>query len=171
MSSHSPLVTMISALAALTGSFAAGSTHADACDPLYQAGIKSIQTPHHVYSTTTPRGGKPQSGEAIYAGGVEYLQLRGKWMRSPVTNKDMLDAAQEKLKTHPDVCTAAGDQAIGGQAVSVYTARNKEMGTQQTVRIFKSSGLMQGGTLTLPDGTLVESRYEYANVQAPAGVK
>lgn len=92
-------------------------------------------------------------------------------MRSPVTNKDMLDAAQEKLKTHPDVCTATGDQAIGGQAVSVYTARNKEMGTQQIVRIFKSSGLMQGGTLTLPDGTLVESRYEYANVQAPAGVK
>lgn len=55
MPSHSTLVTMISALAAVTGSFAAGSVHADACDPLYQAGIKSIQTPHHVYSTTTPR--------------------------------------------------------------------------------------------------------------------
>lgn len=170
MSSHSPLVTMISTLAALTGSFAAGSAHADPCDALYNAGIKSIQTPHHVYSTTTPRGGKPQTGEAIYAGGVEYLLLHGKWMRSPMTNKDMLDAAQEKLKTHPDTCTLVGDQTAGGQPVTVYKAHSKEMGTDQIVRIIKSNGLMQGGSLILPDGTTVETRYDYANVQAPAGV-
>lgn len=144
---------------------------ANTCDALYQAGIKSIQTPHHVYSTTTPKGGKPQSGEAIYAGGVEYLQLHGTWMRSPISQQAMVDAAQEKLKTHPDVCTATGDQVVDGQAVSVYAARNKEMGTEQTVRIFKSSGLMQGGSLTLPDGTLVETRYEYDRVQPPPGVK
>ncbi len=30
----------------------------------------------------------------------------------------------------------------------------------QIVRILKSSGLMQGGTLTLPDGGTLETRYE-----------
>jgi hypothetical protein len=40
---------------------------ANPCDALYSAGIKSVQTPHHVYSTTTMRDGKPQSAEAVYA--------------------------------------------------------------------------------------------------------
>ena len=84
---------------------------------------------------------------------------------------EMVAAAQEKLKTHPDTCTPMGDQMVGGQAVSVFKAHNNEMGTEQTVRIFKASGLMQGGTLVLGDGITMETRYEYDNVQAPAGVK
>ncbi|MGH8040788.1 MAG: hypothetical protein ACREPN_01955 [Rudaea sp.] len=141
------------------------------CDALYNAGIKSVQTPHHVYSTTTTRDGKPQTGEAIYTGGVEYLQLQGKWRRSPVPQPAMLEAAQEKLKTHPDTCTFVGDQTVDGQAVEVYKAHNNEFGTNQEVRIFKSNGLMQGGKLVLPNGSTVETRYDYTNVQPPAGVK
>lgn len=142
----------------------------NSCDVLYLAGIKSVQTPHHVYSTTTKRG-KQQAGEAIYAGGVEYMELHGKWLRSPKTQQAMLEAAQEKLKTHPDDCAPVGDQTIDGQTVSSYKVHNKELGTTQWVRILKSNGLMQGATLTLPDGSVVESRYEYDNVHAPAGVK
>ncbi len=158
-------------LVALTGSFSTTSHAANTCDALYNAGIKSVQTPHHVYSTTTMRGGEPKTGEAIYAGGVEYLKLQGKWMRSRMTPADMLEAAQEKLKTHPDTCTPVGDQVVNGQAVSVFKAHSNEMGTDQLVRILKSNGLMQGGTLTLPNGAVVEMRYEYDNVQAPAGVQ
>lgn len=61
---------------------ATSAVHADACDAVYQAGIKSVQVPHHVY-TTTAHGGKTVEGEAIYVGVVEYPRLRGKWMRSP----------------------------------------------------------------------------------------
>lgn len=151
--------------------FAFGLHAADACDPLYQAGIKSVQTPHHAYVTTTVRGGKPQLAEAIYADGVEYLQIQGKWMRNPMSHQDLLDIAQNKLKTHPDACTSVGDQTVDGEAVSVYKAHNNETGTDQQVRIFKSSGLMQSGSLTLPDGTVVEGRYHYDNVHAPAGAQ
>jgi hypothetical protein len=63
-----------------------------------------------------------------------------------------------------------GDQMVGGQAVSVYKAHSNEMETDQTVRIFKSSGLLQGATMGLPNGGM-EIRYEYDNVQAPPGVK
>ncbi|MGH8212609.1 MAG: hypothetical protein ACREPP_05190 [Rhodanobacteraceae bacterium] len=158
------------AICALPLVFAPVLHAANTCDPIYNAGIKSIQTPHHVYSTVTMGGGKPQTGEAIYAGGVEYLQLNGKWMHSPVSHAEMMASAQEKLKTHPDTCTLVGDQTVDGQAVSVYKVHNNETGTNQTVRIRKSSGLMQSGSLTLPDGSVVEGRYEYDHVQAPAGV-
>ena len=159
-------------MCALLATFAASSpaAAADACDALYNAGIKSIQTPHHVYSTRTI-GGKARTGEAIFAGGSEYLLMNGKWRRSAIPQPEMVAAAQEKLKTHPDTCTAVGEQVVGGQAVSVYKAHSKEEGTDQTVRILKASGLMQGGTLTLPDGGSLETRYEYENVQAPPGVK
>lgn len=140
---------------------------ADPCDALYNAGIKSLQTPHHVFTTSTRSGGKPRAGEAIYAGGVEYLQLNGKWQRSPLPQQEMVEAAQEKLRTHPETCTLVGDQSADGQAVSVYKVRDKDSGTEQLVRILKSNGLLQGSTVTLPDGSVVETRYEYTNVRAP----
>ncbi len=72
---------------------------------LYQSSIKSLQEPHHVFNTTTTHGGKTRSNEAIYAGGIEYVQMNGAWRRSPMTIKEMVAAAEEKLKTHPDECT------------------------------------------------------------------
>lgn len=169
--------------------FTTPASAADTCDVLYQAAIKTLQTPHHVYTTTThsteqmrnsdtfKRGtgralyqARTESSEAIFDGKVEYLRVHGKWMRGRMSRDDMLELAQEKLKTHPDTCTPAGDQTIGGQAVSVYTARNREAGSQQTVGVFKSTGLLQGGTVTMPDGGVVETRYEYDNARAPAGV-
>ncbi len=143
---------------------------ADPCDAVYNAGIRSIQTPHHVYSTTTRRG-KAESGEAIFDGNTEYMRLHGAWKRSSMTQREMLAIAQEKRKAHADTCTAAGGQAVDGQRVSVYKVHNNELGTDQLVRVFESSGLIQGGTLTLPDGTGVETRYEYTHVQAPTGVQ
>jgi hypothetical protein len=115
----------------------------------------------------TGRNGKTRTGEAVYAGGVEYLQLDGKWTRSPTPQQDMIEAAREKLKTHPDVCTFVGERIEGGQTVSVYDARSREFGTDQQVRILESSGLVQGATTKLPDGSVIEMRYEYGDVAAP----
>ncbi len=153
-----------------TAALAPSANAADTCDVLYNAGIKSVQTPHRVYSTRTTRAGKVQTGEAIFAGGAEFLLRDDKWMRSPMPQSRMIAAAQEKLKTHSDTCTLIADRVVGGQTVSVYKAHNNEVGSDQTVRISKSSGLLQGATLTLPDGGSVETRYEYDKVQAPPGV-
>ncbi len=142
----------------------------NSCDEAYQAGIKSIQTPHHLYSTTTMPGGKSRIGETIYAGGVEYLKNGSQWKRSRMKPQDMVELAQEKMKTHPDTCTRLADQSVGGQAVAVYKVHNNEENIDQVVRVFRSNGLMQGATLSLPSQS-VETRYEYGNVQAPAGVQ
>lgn len=161
----------LASCASLVAVAAAPSANAaNACDVLYNAGIKSVQTPHRVYSTRTMPGGKAQASAAVFVGGNEYLQIDGKWIRSPMPQPAMVAAAQEKLKTHPDTCTPMGDQMVGGQALSVFKAHSNEMETDQTVRIFKSSGLLQGATMGLPNRGM-ETRYEYDNVQVPPGVK
>lgn len=145
---------------------------ANPCDVLYNAGIKAVQTPHHVYTTTTGgRTGKPRSSEAIFVGGIEYVQIGGQWRRSRMPQPDMVEAAREKLQTHPDTCTVAGDQTVDGQAVTTYKVHNNEAGTDSLVHILKANGLLLGQTLTLPNGSVVTTRYDYTNVQAPAGVQ
>lgn len=141
----------------------ASAAHADPCDAVYNASIKSLQTPHHVFSTS-----KHGTSEAIYAGGVEYVQIKGKWQRSRMQLADMVEVAQEKLKTHPDVCTAKGESVVDGQTVDVYAVHSKEDEVDQEVRLFKSTGLMQGSTAKLPGGNVLETRYDYTDVRAPA---
>ena len=165
-----PLQSLLPLAACLTVTMATPALAASSCDEAYQAGIKSLQTPHHLYSTTAMPGGKTRAGESIYAGGVEYVKIGNEWQRSRMKPQDMIELAQEKMKTHPDTCTRIGDQSAGGQTVAVYKVHNNEMGTDQVVSVFKSSGLMQGTTVSLPNQSMV-IRYEYANVQAPAGVK
>ncbi len=153
--------------------FAASARGANTCDALYEAGIKAVQMPHHVYTTKTAgRDGKVvQSSEAIFTGGVEYLRVGGQWRRSPLPQGPMLEAAREKLKTHPDTCTDAGVETVDGQSVTTYRVHDNESGTDSLVYILKSTGLLLGQTLTLPDGSIMKTRYEYTNVRPPAGMK
>jgi len=102
---------------------------APSCDALYNAAIKTFQTPHHAFSTTTPRGGKPRFGETVFVGGIEYLKLNDKWQRSPLTPQAMVESAREKLRTHPDTCTLLGDQTADGQSVTVYQVHSNDTGT------------------------------------------
>ena len=162
----------------------------NSCDPVYQAAVKSLQTPYHSYSTMT-RGAEAMSrsdsfkrltGKAMYAktettesifdGKASYIQIHGKWTRSRAAQADMVDNAREKLKTHPDTCTLAGNQTVDGQPVSVYTISDAEAGSGPggQLRILKSNGLLQGGTQNLGD-QMIETRYDYIHVQAPAGIQ
>jgi len=140
--------------------------HADPCDMLYEAAIKSLQSPHHV-SSTTSHAGKTRTSDAIYVGGVEYLQRNGKWQRSPEPISDMVDAARKNLKTHPDICVAQGVRTVEGQVADVFAVHSKEAGTDQEVRISKTNGQLMGSTLKLPNGDVIETRYDYTDVKAP----
>ncbi len=153
--------------------FVTSARAADTCDALYNAAIKAVQMPHHVYTTKTAgRAGKVvESSEAIFADGVEYLRIGGRWRRSAAPQGAMLEAAREKLKTHPDTCADAGRETVDGQAVTAYRVHSNESGTDSIVHILKSNGWLLGQTLTLPDGSVVKTRYEYTNVRPPPGVK
>ena len=161
-------------LALLFSIAGAAPAHADAsCNPVYDAGIKQLQTPHHIYTTRSGHAGRAvQKSETIYAGGVEYMQLGGRWQRSPLTAAEMLASAQEKRATPAagETCKALGDENVGDAAAAVYSLHNDD-GVDSMLWLAKSDGSLLRQTITLPDGSTVDSRYDYANVQSPPGVR
>ena len=151
-----------------------------ACQPLIDAERKVIVTPHHTYQTEgMPRpDGKAKTGESISTGGVSYLQMKGTWIRSPVTPKAELDRLNQNIaRATAYSCAHVGDESVAGTAAAVYTAHTESEGVKADARIWltKSSGLIlhleedvdTGGG----DKLHMSIRYEYTNVQAPAGVK
>jgi hypothetical protein len=148
----------------------AGLARADAsCDAVYDAGIKQMQTPHHVFSSRSGHGDKgATTNETIFVGGVVYTQLQGKWQRSRMTAADMLAHAQEKKtdESSDETCRAVGDDAVDGEAAAVYALHN-DAGADSKLWISKASGSLLRQTIKLPDGSMIDSRYDYKNVQAP----
>lgn len=138
------------------------------CDAVYRAGIKAVQTPHHLYTRTTARDGMVVTGESIAPGdSFQYRKANGTWTRSPSSDKDNLEMAQDRLRSDPDTCTLIGDQTVEGQAVVAYAVHPDQGHSASEVRIVKASGLLQGQTLTLPNGSVLVTRYDYADVKAP----
>ena len=110
---------------------------------------------------------RTESTEAIFDGKANYVQIHGKWIRSPISQSDMIANAQDAQKTRADTCMLVGNQSVGGQNVIVYKVHSAEAGTDGLLRILQSNGLLQGGTQTI-EGEAIESRYDYNDVQAPA---
>lgn len=152
----------------------AGPARADAsCDPVYDAGIKQMQTPHHIFTSRSAHGGMGASTtETIFAGGIVYVQLHGQWQRSPISASEMLRNAQDKRKSDSgdDTCRALGEDAVDGEATAVYSLHN-DGGADSKLWVSKANGSLLRQTIRLPDGSLIDSRYDYANVVAPAGVR
>lgn len=151
-----------------------------ACRSVIDAERKEIMTPYHEYLTegTPGAGDKAATNEAISAGGVNYIMVHGQWRRSPLTPKDALDRIQENLSTAKAYsCRHVGDESVNGVSAAVYTSHSENEGVIGDSRtwIAKGSGLpvrqeediTTGGT----DKRHMSIRWEYTNVQAPAGVR
>lgn len=173
MSHQSTIAVSAIACTLLAGIALALPAHAanTSCDAVLDAGIKQVQTPHHVHSSSKTSSGKVTSSDAIFVGGVEYLRVGdGNWRRSSMTPKEMLQGAQEKRKqSSADTCRILGDETIAGQAATLYEFR-PDGGVASKIWISKSSGLPLRQTLDL-GGTLMDVSSDYNNVQAPAGAK
>lgn len=148
--------------------------HADAsCNPVYDAGIKQMQTPHHVLTNRSAHGNTAAStAETTFADGVVYTRLHGQWQRSQMTAAEMLQRAQDKRReeSSDETCRALGDEAVDGETATVYTLHN-DAGADSRLWVLKANGLLLRQSITLPDGSLVDSRYDYTNVAPPAGVR
>jgi len=159
-------------LATAPGAAPGQSIPAD-CRAVIAAEKKEIVTPYHEYIT---KGAA--TNEAISAGGVNYIMVHGKWRRSPLTPKDALNRIQENLSTAKAYsCQHVGDESVNGVSAAVYTSHSENEGVVGDSRtwIAKGTGLpvrqeediSTGGT----DKRHMSIRWEYANVQAPAGVR
>lgn len=149
-----------------------------ACQPLVDAELKAISTPHHMYETKPDgRSGGDPIAELITTGGVTYVKAGGKWMRSPISLQAQIDQVNRNIATtQVYTCQRVGSEAVAGMPATVYTLHTENADTKADARAWIGTG--NGLMLKLDesvDAIGVKShyliRYEYANVQAPAGVK
>ena len=140
----------------LCGLLLAASAWADDCQPLHDATIKVLSTPNHVYTTQT----------------ADFL--RG-WSR--MTAQDMAQQEQENWKNSKVTCQHLRDESVNGEAAALYNVHTvtEDTTTDAQVWISKSKGVPLREELDMNVGGMagkshMSMRYDYANVQPPAGV-
>lgn len=151
-----------------------------ACTSLLDALTKVVTTPHHAYSTEIAafRNNQPRNTELINTGDANYIMIRDKWIRSPMTPAQMLTQHKENLRTAKTACRYIREEAVNGEAAAVYSVHEEtEAGpTDGTLWISKSRSLPLREELDMDVGgskgkVHKSTRYDYANVHAPAGVQ
>ena len=152
----------------------------DSCKSLYDAMTKMVVVPVHIYTTTVAGYNKnvPTSNEMIYSGGPTgaiYVMAGGKWTRTQMTGADMMGKQEENRRTAKDTCHVVREEAVNGEAATVYTSHSDTEGSKvdSTVWISKSKGLPLKEDVNIDVGgaagtSHMSMRFEYANVKPPA---
>lgn len=148
------------------------------CKVMFDALDKLTSTPNHFYMTET--GGaknKPTSSEGILAGGIRYIKVDGKWMKSPMSSQEVQEQEQKNRQDAKNnySCRYMRDESVQGESAVVYSAhqKNEDFTTDAQIWISKSKGLVlrEEEDMDVGGGASGKShlsvRYEYSNVQAP----
>jgi hypothetical protein len=147
-----------------------------ACQPVFDSAVKVRAASAHVYNTEKLAGGRTRVGELIYANGIIYILVEGKWIRSKMTPEDMLKQQQENIRNSKTTCRHVRDELVNGEAAALYSIQteNEDIKSEGQTWISKSKGLPLRTEEDIdpgPDQQHMSIRYEYSNVHAPAGVQ
>jgi hypothetical protein len=148
------------------------------CKIVRDALDKLTTVPSHAYETeTNPArpGSDASSVEMITTGGAIYITMKGKWKKSPMSAAAMHAQEEENWKTAKNIsCKYLRDESVNGQSAAIYKTHNENEDTKEDGQVWvsKSKGLLlrEEEDVDLGDGDKRHhsTRYEYANVQAPA---
>ena len=159
-------------------SFVTPALAADAvCQTIFDAATKIFAVPTHAYTTQILPGGKSRNIEAIYTNNAIYASDNGKWIHSRMTAQDMLKQEEENIRNSKSTCRHVRDEMVNGEAAALYVAHSENDGIKSDAQtwISKSKGLplKTEEDIDTGDGDKrhMSIRYEYGNVQAPAGVR
>ncbi len=144
-----------------------------ACDAVIAAVHKVYQVPTHMYMTETT--GRGRSYETIYLNGAVYIKSKGAWQKSSVTVQDLQNGKETAVKPG-DTCTQVRDEAVNGEAATLYKAHHQTpddtVDTQMWISKSRGLPLKQINDIDVGSGpggkSHSEIRYEYTNVTAPA---
>jgi len=181
MSHCDRLVLIAASIAALVPHAAHAQKDVASCKPVLDAVEKQRTTSYHAYTTlpATLTGGKPRQGELIAAGGQHYILIDGQWKRSPMDQAAMVKQEQENIQNAKALsCHRLREESAGGVPAVVYTehSENEDTKSDGQVWVGTATGLVlrTETDMSMTDGSGTNhwaTRYEYTNVQAPAGVK
>lgn len=144
------------------------------CKPVFDATHKTLDTANHMYTDRSGAGAKKMTGEMITVNGDRYLMMNGKWTKSRMTVAATKAQEEENIKNAKVLsCKRTGDDAVSGEATTVYTEHTENEDTKSDGKIWvsKSRGLILKEEIDLDSGDAgkehVALRYEYGNVKAP----
>jgi hypothetical protein len=169
---------MVAAAAAFAPHAVRAQKDVASCKPVLDALEKQYSVPHHLYGTTTTPtpGAKPKPMEMISVGGQNYLLIDGKWRRSQLTPAMAAKQEQENIRDATVYsCRRIRDESVGGVSAVVYSVHSESELANSDGQVWVATGTglvmrMESDTDTgNPDNTHLALRYEYTNVQAPAG--
>jgi len=144
------------------------------CNTLKAAILKVYQVPVHLYMTDAARDREIRNAETIYLNGTTFVKVNGPWRKSQISTKDLADSIEESdQKLGP--CTVVGDEAVNGEAATLYKIHTQtaDETADSQIWISKSRGLplKQISEINVTGAAAKrhsEIRYEYTNVTAPA---
>ncbi|MEO8779770.1 MAG: hypothetical protein ABI389_13995 [Rhodanobacter sp.] len=121
----------------------------------------------------------PKSSEVIATANAMYVKIATNWQSRPFNPQQQAEEMRQALKTATITCQHLRDETVAGESVAVYDTHDKqESGSIVDSRIWvsKARGLPVKQTIDMDVGgkggkSHTEVRVDYANVQAPAGVK
>ncbi len=137
------------------------------CTPVHAAVTFQSRKPFHalVSSTPTRQGSIPATTtQAIWVGGTLYTQMADRWLPSPMPPENALSGVTGGV-THFSDCRRLADDAIHGEATTVYAAK-MESGQAVQLWISTKTGLLLRDVVD-QDIMKVTVDFDYANVQAP----
>jgi len=177
----------VAAVVALAGTvMLAPSAHTQtvSCKSLGESLTRNVSVPYHAYVTTTAgyNGGKSRQSEIISTGSVIYVNVNGKWRRSPVDPREMAETQRQAADSISMLysCTRTGSETVNGTATQRYHIEKKKPEADDTSKQdiwVDSKGMIRqvvrdadvgGGAAGRSHSVM---RYEYTNVSAPPGVQ
>lgn len=148
---------------------------AQGCQPIIDAMNKIYSTPTHLYTTM----GSGLKNELIYAGGIVYDNLHGKWARSTVTLQQVEKMEDENRRNSTYTCRYLRDESVNGDMAAVYSIHaerslaeaNSGIKSDGQIWISKTKGLVLRQEEDIDDGGGAKmhhsTRCEYVNVRPP----
>jgi len=138
----------------------------ESCKLVLDATIKVFDTPTHAY-VTMDVGGKPQTLESIYTGGLVYAKYDGKWSAGS-TSKEIKELAEKNRQNNKATCVYLNDEPVNGEMAAVYSVHevSPKSTSDSKTWISKTKGLPLRSETDLGNSH-VSTRYEYGNVKPP----
>jgi hypothetical protein len=154
-----------------------------ACEPMFKAITKLLQTPNHQYMSqssateTLQNGGRLRTSESISTSDTSYVKIHDQWRKVPFTPQDLLKQQEDSRQNSNESCHFLRDDTSEGDA-AVYDAHSETETGKSAVQIWisKVNGLPLREEIDLDLGgdkgkTHSSVRFDYDHVDPPKDVK
>lgn len=157
---------LIVALAVASAAATAAELGGD-CKPVWAAMEKTMRADH---TASTVRDGRTTRG--VTAGGVNYVQIKGTWHKSPMSVQDLIAQQQENLRNAKTyACQRVGDSTVDGAPVTLYRTQTVSDATtgESTIAIARGTGVAVQVDATIKGDADMHfvTHYGYGNVKPP----